>query len=156
MSLSLKTINVSFTDNLENQFAVELFKYLKKTCKVSVEKDYYSTIDITITDRRDITNRVYLELKSRKDTYKNFPTFIIGHSKMENICKKNLLPTILIWRFSNCLYFCDYQPDFCELRTKTIQNGLVVEIDKSICSEGIELLVKHIQDLLKVDKLTEN
>jgi len=151
MSLSLKTINVSITDNQENQFAVELFKHLKKNCKVSVEKDYYSTIDITITDRKDVTNKVYLELKSRKDNFKNFPTFIIGHSKMENIYKKNLLPTILIWKFSNCLYFCDYQQDFCKLRTKKIQDGLVVEIQKSICSEGVESLVKHILNLLNLE-----
>jgi len=151
MSLSLKTINVSITDNQENQFAVELFKHLKKKCKVSVEKDYYSTIDITITDRKDLTNKVFLELKSRKDNFKNFPTFIIGHPKMENIYKKNLLPTILIWKFSNCLYFCDYQKDFCNLRTKKIQDGLVVEIQKSICNEGVESLVKHILNLLNLE-----
>jgi hypothetical protein len=151
MSLSLKTINVSFTDNLENQFAVELFKYLKKKCKVSVAKDYYSTIDITITDRKDTSNRVFLELKSRKDTYKNFPTFLIGYKKMLNIRDKKLNPSILIWKFSNCLYFCDYKEHFCHFKTKVIQNSSVVEINKCICSEGIEPLVKHILLLLNLN-----
>jgi len=150
-ALSLKTINVSYTDNLENQFAVELFKYLKKKCKIDVSKDYYSTIDITITDRNDITNKVYLELKSRKDTYKNFPTFLIGYKKMINIRDKNLNPSILVWKFSNCLYFCDYQNQFCNLKTKIIQNSSVVEIKKSMCNEGINTLINHILNLLKMN-----
>jgi hypothetical protein len=148
--LSLKTINVSYTDKTENSFAVLLFKYLRKRCKIKVETEYFSSIDITIIDRQDPNNKVYIELKCRNDAYKNFKTFIIGYNKMINIKNRQLNPAILVWKFSDCFYFCDYSPEFCQYKTKVIQNSKVIYIDKNICSCGIEALVTKILNILNL------
>ena len=154
--LSLKTINVSYTDKTENNFAVELFKYLRKKCKIKVETEYFSSVDITITDKQNENNKVYVELKCRNDAYKNFPSFFIGYKKLLNIRDKKLTPTILVWKFKNCLYYCEYKEQFCYLKTKIIQNSSVVDIDKNICSCGIEELVIDIQLLLEKEKQKVN
>ena len=83
MTLKLKTINVSYTDNLENVFALNLYSLLKDYVNIRVITDFYSNVDYEITDKNNKDNKMYLELKSRSSN--SYNTFIIGSTKILNI-----------------------------------------------------------------------
>ena len=147
MTLELKTINVSYTDNLENVFALNLYSLLKDYVNIRVIIDYYSNVDYEITDKNNNNNKMYLELKSRSSN--SYNTFIIGSTKIKEINKK-YNPAILIWNFKDGLYFCKCIKDFDEYNTKIIKNSSVIEISKSICSVGIDNLKRDILDILQI------
>jgi hypothetical protein len=147
MTLKLKTINVSYTDNLENVFALNLYSLLKDYVNIRVITDYYSNVDYEITDKNNNNNKMYLELKSRSSN--SYNTFIIGSTKIKEINKK-YNPAILIWNFKDGLYFCKCIKDFDEYNTKIIKNSSVIEISKSICSVGIDNLKREILDILQI------
>jgi hypothetical protein len=147
MTLELKTINVSYTDNLENVFAVNLYSLLKDYVNIRVITDYYSNVDYEITDKNNNDNKMYLELKSRSSN--SYNTFIIGSTKIKEI-NKHYNPTILIWNFTDGLYFCKCIKEFDKYHTKIIKNSSVIEISKSICSVGIDNLKREILDILQI------
>jgi len=147
MTLELKTINVSYTDNLENVFAVNLYSLLKDYVNIRVITDYYSNVDYEITDKNNNDNKMYLELKSRSSN--SYNTFIIGSTKIKEI-NKHYNPTILIWNFTDGLYFCKCIKEFDKYHTKIIKNSSVIEISKSICSVGIDNLKQEILDILQI------
>lgn len=156
MGLELKTINVSFTDNLENLFAIELYKLLKNYVNIKVITEYYSSVDYLITDKNDKNNKMYLELKSRNQISKNsFNTFFIGFNKILKIneCYK---PTILVWNFTDGLYFCKCKTKFNNYKTSIIQNSKVIEIDKNDCLSGMDNLTNKILNILKIKKPLNN
>lgn len=147
MTLELKTINVSYTDNLENVFALNLYSLLKEYVNIRVITDYYSNVDYEITDKNNNNNKMYLELKSRSSN--SYNTFIIGSTKIKEI-NKHYNPTILIWNFKDGLYFCKCIKEFDKYHTKIIKNSSVIEISKSICSVGIDNLKREILDILQI------
>jgi hypothetical protein len=147
MTLELKTINVSYTDKLENVFALNLYSILKDYVNIRVIPEYLSNVDYEITDKNNKDNKMYLELKSR---YSNsYNTFFIGSTKIKEINKK-YNPALLIWNFTDNLYFCKCIKDFDNYNTKTIQGKPVIEIDKSRCSVGIDNLKREILDILQI------
>ena len=147
MTLELKTINVSYTDNLENVFALKLYSLLKEYVSIKVIPEFLSNVDYEITDKNNKDNKMYLELKSRSSN--SYNTFFIGSTKIKEI-NKQYNPTILIWNFKDNLYFCKCIKDFDNYNTKTIQGKPVIEIDKSICSNGIDNLKREILDILQI------
>jgi len=147
MTLELKTINVSYTDNLENVFALNLYSVLKDYVNIKVITDYYSNVDYEITDKNNNKNKMYLELKSRSSN--SYNTFIIGSTKIKQI-NKHYNSAILIWNFKDGLYFCKCIKDFDNYNTKIIKNSSVIEISKSICSVGIDNLKREILDILQI------
>jgi len=155
MGLELKTINVSYTDNLENIFAIELYKLLKNYVNIKVITEYYSSVDYLITDKNDINNKMYLELKSRQISKNSFNTFFIGFNKILKIneCYK---PTILVWNFTDGLYFCKCKTKFNNYKTSIIQNSKVIEIDKNDCLSGMDKLTDKILNILKIKKPLNN
>jgi hypothetical protein len=155
MGLELKTINVSYTDNLENIFAIELYKLLKNYVNIKVITEYYSSVDYLITDKNDINNKMYLELKSRQISKNSFDTFFIGFNKILKIneCYK---PTILVWNFTDGLYFCKCKTKFNNYKTSIIQNSKVIEIDKNDCLSGMDKLTDKILNILKIKKPLNN
>ena len=155
MGLELKTINVSYTDNLENIFAIELYKLLKNYVNIKVITEYYSSLDYLITDNNDINNKMYLELKSRQISKNSFNTFFIGFNKILKIneCYK---PTILVWNFTDGLYFCKCKTKFNNYKTSIIQNSKVIEIDKNDCLSGMDKLTDKILNILKIKKPLNN
>ena len=64
MTLELKTINVSYTDNLENVFAVNLYSLLKDYVNIKVIPEFLSNVDYEITDKNNNDNKMYLEGKT--------------------------------------------------------------------------------------------
>ena len=62
MTLELKTINVSYTDNLENVFALNLYSLLKDYVNIKVIPEFLSNVDYEITDKNNNNNKMYLEL----------------------------------------------------------------------------------------------
>jgi len=148
MTLELKTLNVSYTDNLENVFAINLYNLLKDYVSIKVIPEFLSNVDYEITDKNNKDNKMYLELKSRST--KSYNTFFIGSTKILNI-NKHYNPTILIWNFKDGLYFCKCIKDFENYDKKTIQNKPVIEIEKSICSNGIENLKLDILKTLQIN-----
>lgn len=147
MTLELKTINVSYTDNLENVFALNLYSLLKDYVNIRVITDYYSNVDYEITDKNNNNNKMYLELKSRSSN--SYNTFFIGSTKIKEINKK-YNPALLIWNFKDGLYFCKCIKEFDKYHTKIIKNSSVIEISKSICSVGIDNLKREILDILQI------
>ena len=147
MTLELKTLNVSYTDNLENVFAVNLYNVLKDYVNIRVIIDYLSNVDYEITDKNNIDNKMYLELKSRST--KSYNTFFIGSTKILKI-NKEYNPAILVWNFKDGLFFCKCVKEFNYYNKKIIQNKPVIEIEKSICSNSIENLKKEILDILQI------
>jgi hypothetical protein len=146
MTVSLKTINVSYTDSLENIFAMLLYSVLKDHVNIRVLTDKYSNVDYEISARTN-ENRMFLELKSR--TTCSYDTFIIGANKIRQINKK-YNPCIIVWNFSDGIYFCDCKKDFDNYTRKTIQNSDVIEINKRDCSVGVESLKNRILDILHI------
>ena len=147
MTLELKTINVSYTDNLENVFALNLYSLLKDYVNIRVITEFLSNVDYEITDKNNKDNKMYLELKSR---YSNsYNTFFIGSTKIKQI-NKHYNPALLIWNFKDGLYFCKCIKDFENYNTKIIQGKPVIEINKSICSVGIDNLKHEILDILQI------
>ena len=147
MTLKLKTLNVSYTDNLENVFALNLYSLLKEYVNIRVITDFYSNVDYEITDKNNKDNKMYLELKSRSSN--SYNTFFIGSTKILNI-NKHYNPTLLIWNFKDGLYFCKCIKEFDNYNTKIIKNSSVIEINKSICYNGLDNLKREILDILQI------
>ncbi len=147
MTLELKTINISYTDNLENVFALNLYSLLKDYVNIKVIPEFLSNVDYEITDKNNNNNKMYLELKSRSS--KSYNTFFIGSTKIKQI-NKHYTPTILIWNFTDGLYFCKSIKEFDNYNTKIIQGKPVIEINKSMCSVGVVNLKREILDNLQI------
>ena len=148
MTLKLKTINVSYTDNLENVFAINLYSLLKAYVNIKVIPEFLSNVDYEITDKNNVNNKLFIELKSRSTT--SFKTFFIGSTKVFYI-NKHYNPTILIWNFKDGLYFCKCEKNFENFITKSIQGKPVIEINKDLCSKGIENLKQEILNILQIN-----
>jgi hypothetical protein len=145
MTLKLKKINISYTDNLENIFAVNLYSILKEYVNIKVIIDYYSNVDYEIIDKKNPNNKMFLELKSRSAN--SFDSFFIGKTKIEKI-NKHFNPTLLIWNFNDGLFFCKCREEFEKYEPKFIQKSYVIEIDKSLCFIGIDKLKAEILEIL--------
>jgi hypothetical protein len=147
MTLKLKTLNVSYTDNLENVFALKLYSILKDYVNIRVITEFLSNVDYEITDKTNKDNKMYLELKSRSSN--SYNTFFIGSTKINQI-NKHYNPALLIWDFKDGLYFCKCIKEFDKYNTKIIQGKPVIEIDKSICSISIDNLKTEILNILQI------
>ena len=94
---------------------------------------------------------MYLELKSRDKKYVNVPTFLMGHTKMININTRQYNNCMLVWDFDIKLFFFKYDVKLTKYKQKIIQNSKCIEINKSICSIGMDNLVNEI---IEVDDRT--
>jgi len=145
--LELKQLIVSYTDTLENQFAIDLYSLLKEYVNIKVITDYYSNVDYVITDKNNLDNKIYIELKSRNTNGYFFNSFIIGKTKINNI-NKNYKNTILVWSFKDNIYFTKCIKDFDNYKSKIINGSYIIEIDKALCSCNMDNLKKTILDML--------
>lgn len=151
--LSLKKVVVNYTDKQENMFAIRLYKLINKYCKINVDfnDDKFCCVDYKITSKQDTNKVMYIELKSRDKKYSNVPTFLIGYDKMVKINKHNYNNCILIWDFDIQLYFFTYDVKLISYKQKIIQNSSCIEINKCICSHGMDKLVNEIYKNLNID-----
>lgn len=151
--LSLKKVVVNYTDKQENMFAVRLFKYINKYCKINVDfnNDKFCCVDYQITSKQDPNEVMYLELKTRDIKFINVPTLIIGYDKMIKINKNKYNKCLLVWDFGIELYHFKYNTNLMKYTPKVIQQSKCIEINKCICSAGMETLVDSIYDMLDIN-----
>ena len=134
-------------------FAIRLYKLINKYCKINVDfnGDKFCPVDYKITSKQDKNNVMYLELKSRDKKYVNVPTFLMGHTKMININTRQYNNCMLVWDFDIKLFFFKYDVKLTKYKCKIIQNSKCIEINKSICSIGMDNLVNEIYKNLNID-----
>jgi hypothetical protein len=144
MSIVLKTKILSYTDTLENQFAIKVFKSLNEKYNgkynVSVLVDKFSSVDYVVVNTEN-KKKMYMELKSRKS--KSFSSFIIGYNKLVSI-NQNYPNTILIWNFADDIFSVKFHPKFVEYEISYCCESKVVNIEKSLCSAGMESIIDNI------------
>lgn len=146
--LELKKTIVSYTDTMENNFAIDLWKLLKDHVKIKVINDCFSNVDYELMSK--INGKVmYLELKCRDIKFSNVNSFIIGKNKVDSINSKCLTPCILVWKFGNLIYFIQYTTELLDYQTYIVQNGKVIYINKTDCDTGMDKLIELIQKLIE-------
>jgi hypothetical protein len=74
-------------------------------CKLNKEPHKYATIDFY-----DVDKSMMIELKSRRNTYKAYPTTLLSSNKIKKI-RNDANKVLFAFNFTDGLYYIEYKPE---------------------------------------------